>query len=188
MHADVASTTARQYEGAMKRDSRLSIVLHTLLHMADAEAPITSEQLAARMGAHPVFVRRTLGGLRRAGIVHSERGQGGGWTFVRALQDVTLADVYEALGEPTILAMGPRTQRPGCVVEQAVNRATGALFAALEEGLRDGLRKTTLADLARDTRGRLTPGVGKEGREDEASARPSPAAGRARGGARRQRA
>ena len=154
----VAAPTWRQYERPMKRDSRLSIVLHTLLHMADAGAPLTSELLAERMGTHPVFVRRTLGGLRRAGIVQSERGRGGGWTFVRALADVTLADVYEALGEPTILAMGNRTENPGCVVEQAVNRATGALFSLLEEGLREGLRRTTLADLARDTRGRLTGG------------------------------
>ncbi len=151
----------------MKRDSRLSIVLHTLLHMADAEAPVTSELLAARMGTHPVFVRRTLAGLRRAGIVKSEKGHGGGWRVARALEGITLADVYEALGEPTILAMGHRTESPGCVVEQAVNHATGALFSALEEGLRQGLREITLADLARETRGRLTRGVGKRGEGQE---------------------
>ncbi|PSR12929.1 D-alanyl-D-alanine carboxypeptidase [filamentous cyanobacterium CCP3] len=51
----------------MKRDSRLSDVLHVLLHMAEAGGPVTSEVLAKAMGSHPVVVRRTLAGLRRQG-------------------------------------------------------------------------------------------------------------------------
>ena len=69
----------------MKRDSRLSGVLHVLLHMAEHRAPRTSEQLAKAMQTHPVVIRRILGGLRDAGFVHSEKGHGGGWTIARDL-------------------------------------------------------------------------------------------------------
>ena len=34
-----------------------------------------------------------------------------------------LRDIYEALGEPSLLAIGNRTEAPGCLVEQAVNAA-----------------------------------------------------------------
>ena len=48
----------------MKRDSRLSWVLHALLHMSQADRSITSDQLAGWMDTNPVVVRRTMGLLR----------------------------------------------------------------------------------------------------------------------------
>lgn len=113
----------------MRRDSRLSVALHALLHMAEAET-LTSEQMAAQGDTNPVVIRRTMGGLRAAGIVRSEKGHGGGWSLARKLEDVSLYDVYEALGEPTIFAIGNRTESTGCVVEKAVNRT---LADALEK-------------------------------------------------------
>lgn len=62
----------------MKRNSRLSAVLHALLHMAERDRPMTSEELAACLHTNPVVVRRTMAGLREAGLVTSGRGHGGG--------------------------------------------------------------------------------------------------------------
>ena len=63
----------------MKRDSRLSGVLHVLLHMAEHDGPLTSDILAKAMDTNPVVIRRILGGLREQGYVRSEKGHGGGW-------------------------------------------------------------------------------------------------------------
>src|SRR3546814_9587513 len=82
----------------MKRDSRPSGVLHVLLHRAGHRAPMTSEQLAKAMQTHPVVIRRILGGLRDAGFVNSEKGHGGGWTIAKPLADITMCDVYDAIG------------------------------------------------------------------------------------------
>jgi len=133
----------------MRRDSRLSVALHALLHVAQAGL-LTSEAMAAQSATNPVVIRRTMAGLRAAGIVRSEKGHGGGWSLARGLDQITLYDVYEALGEPTILAMSNRTESPGCVVEKAVNRALGGTFEALEALLVERLRSVTLAALARD--------------------------------------
>ena len=51
------------------KDSKLSSVLHVLLHMAHADAPLTSDQLARMLGTNPVVVRKTLAGLRDSGFV-----------------------------------------------------------------------------------------------------------------------
>ena len=83
--------------------------------------------------------------------MRSEKGHGGGWSLVRALDEVTLYDVYEALGEPTILAIGNRTESPGCAVEKAVNRALAGAFEAAEALLVRELRSVTLAALAKET-------------------------------------
>src|SRR4028118_1044270 len=52
----------------MKRDSRLSSVLHVLLHMAEHDGLMTSEVLARCLGTNPVVVRRTMGLPREAGV------------------------------------------------------------------------------------------------------------------------
>src|SRR3989344_4163059 len=82
----------------MKRDSRLSNVLHALLHMAELEGPATSEAMAQAMQTNPVVVRRLMAGLRYAGFVSSAKGHGGGWVLSCPLTDITLRDIYEALG------------------------------------------------------------------------------------------
>ena len=133
----------------MRRDSRLSVALHALLHMADAGL-LTSEQMAAQGDTNPVVIRRTMGGLRDAGIVRAEKGHGGGWSLARKLEDISLYDVYEALGEPTIFAIGNRTESPGCVVEKAVNDALGEAFEKAQALLVAQLRRTKMADLARE--------------------------------------
>ncbi|MGV3730889.1 MAG: RrF2 family transcriptional regulator [Sphingopyxis sp.] len=139
----------------MKRDSRLSGVLHVLLHMAEQGAPMTSEQLAKAMQTHPVVIRRILGGLRDAGFVHSEKGHGGGWTIAGDLADITMRDVYDAIGQPTLMAMSNRTEAPGCLVEQAVNAALDASFHDAEALLLARFTEVTLAQLAADFHERM---------------------------------
>jgi len=139
----------------MKRDSRLSGVLHVLLHMAEQTEPVTSEVLARAMSTNPVVIRRILSGLREHGYVQSEKGHGGGWSLARDLASVTLRDIYAALGSPSLLAIGDRTESPGCVVEQAVNAALGESFDAAEAFLLARFGEVTLAALSASVRGRL---------------------------------
>jgi DNA-binding IscR family transcriptional regulator len=134
----------------MKSDSRLSSVLHLLLHMSHATRPLTSEELSRMLHTNPVVVRRTLGGLRVRGFVAAEKGHGGGWTLARPLDSITLYDVYEALGEPVLFALGHRSDRPECLVEQAVNAALDATLAEAETLVLKRLRQVTLATLAAD--------------------------------------
>ncbi|AJA10174.1 BadM/Rrf2 family transcriptional regulator [Sphingopyxis fribergensis] len=139
----------------MKRDSRLSGVLHVLLHMAEHRAPMTSDQLAKAMQTHPVVIRRILGGLRDAGFVRSEKGHGGGWTIARDLADITMRDVYDAIGRPGLMAMANRTEAPGCLVEQAVNAALDTSFQEAEALLLARFGEVTLAQLAADFHARM---------------------------------
>ncbi len=134
----------------MKRDSRLSTVLHGLLHLADRGGSMTSDELSRCMGTNPVVVRRIMGGLREAGLVTSTRGPSGGWSIARDLDTVTLRQLHEALGEPTVFAIGNRSENPGCLVEQSVNAALDDAFAEAEALLMDRFGKVTLGQLSRD--------------------------------------
>lgn len=139
----------------MKLDSRLSSVLHLLLHMAEKREPATSEVLSRHLGTNPVVVRRTMASLRRAGLVASGRGPGGGWTLARPLAEITLKDIYAALGAPTVFAFGNRNAEPTCLIEQAVNAQISAVTREAEALLLARFAAITLADLDRDFRARL---------------------------------
>lgn len=139
----------------MRRDSRLSGLLHLLLHMADTQEPVTSERLAGAMQTNAVVIRRIMAGLREQGFVRSAKGHGGGWTLACDLDKVTLLDIYEALGRPALLAMGNRTEAPGCLVEQAVNAALSDAFDTAEAALLARFGQVTLGALAADFRTRL---------------------------------
>lgn len=133
----------------------MSGVLHVLLHMAQQGGPVTSEVMAKAMSTHPVVIRRIMAGLRQQGYVRSERGHGGGWTLACDLASVTLRDIYQALGSPALLAMGNRTDTPGCLVEEAVNAALDRSFHDAEALLLARLGEVTLAMLHTDVSGRL---------------------------------
>lgn len=141
----------------MKTDSRLSRTLHVLLHMAQHDAPLTSEAIAGMLHTNPVVVRRTMAGLREAGFVQSTKGHGGGWVLGCELATLTLWDIHVALGEPTIFAFGHAADDPKCLVEQAVNRALSNAVQAAEALLVARMRDVTLADLAADFRKNLPP-------------------------------
>jgi len=134
----------------MKHDSRLSSVLHALLHMAEHDGPMTSEVRGQCLGTNPVVVRRTMGLLREAGLVTSDRGHAGGWRISADLSTVTLRQLHEALGEPAIFALGNRNERPQCLVEQSVNAALDAAFMEAEALLLERFSNITLATLAAD--------------------------------------
>lgn len=139
----------------MKRDSRLSGVLHVLLHIAEVDGPVTSEAMAKAMQTNPVVIRRIMAGLRDAGFVRSEKGHGGGWTIARDLAAITLRDIYDALGKPAMFAIGHRTEAPGCLVEQAVNAALNSAFEDAEALLLDRFAGVTLAQLSADFHARM---------------------------------
>lgn len=139
----------------MKHDTRLSGMLHVLLHMAEHDGAATSETLARIMDTHPVVIRRIMAGLRAKGYVQSEKGHGGGWRLACDLSAVTLRDIHVALGAPSFFALGNRTESPECLVEQAVNKALGQALQDAEALLLSRLGEVTLAMLAAEFHDRL---------------------------------
>jgi DNA-binding IscR family transcriptional regulator len=134
----------------MRSDSRLSRMLHVLLHMARHDQPFTSAQIATMLDSNPVVVRRTMAGLREAGYVRSEKGHGGGWTIACDLRKTTLLDIHKAVGGLRIFAIGNERENPDCAVERVVNAALNDAFRQAELLLNAELGTISLADLARD--------------------------------------
>ena len=136
----------------MRTDSRLSRVLHVLMHLGETEEPMTSELIGQMLNTNPSLVRRTMGLLRKAGIVSSVKGHGGGWYLEKPLADLSLADVYAALNEPKLFAIGTSDDTPTCLLERSANAATQGALDAARESFLNTLSRQSVADLIEPSR------------------------------------
>ncbi len=134
----------------MRTDTRLSMALHAILHIAEEEAPVTSSALAERMHVDASVIRRTLAGLRELGYMTSDKGHGGGWRLTCDLDCVTLLDVYEAVGSPSIFTIGAKDEESECLVEKAVNEVIHEAINDAEKLLLDRFASCKLAQLSAD--------------------------------------
>lgn len=131
----------------MKRNSRLSLALHTLGHMAgDPDRLRTSADIAAHANTNPVVVRRVLGKLRQAGLLISEKGHAGGWRLARDPQSITLADVYLAL-EESLIASDPAEDVADCSIEHSLQTRVAEVLDDIENALIARLRETSIAEV-----------------------------------------
>lgn len=147
----------------MPRDSRMSRMLHVLIHMDRHVDRATSEELSKMLGTNPVVVRRMMSGLREKGYVTSEKGHGGGWELACDLDAITLMDVYRAIGEPPLFSIGPHAEHPDCLVEQAVDARMAKTLAEAEALLMERFETITIADLAGDFEERLASHLAQNG-------------------------
>lgn len=131
----------------MKRNSRLSLALHTLSHMAgDPNRLRTSSDIAEHAGTNPVVVRRVLGKLREAGLLASEKGHSGGWRLARDPGDISLADVYLALDE-RMVATGGTTEASSCSIEHALHKRISGVLEEVEDNLVKKLAETSISEV-----------------------------------------
>ncbi|MCL5049950.1 MAG: Rrf2 family transcriptional regulator [Firmicutes bacterium] len=134
----------------MRKDSRLSRVLHILVHLGAIDRPVTSEKMAEMISTNPVVVRRTMALLREANYVTSTKGHHGGWKLAKPLADITLLDIHNALGEGSIFTIGLTDEHSECVIEQAVNVALKDVMNEAEALMLKRFGQITLNQLGAD--------------------------------------
>ena len=131
-------------------------MLHVLLHMAHNDGSFTSEQIAQMLGTNGAVVRRTLAGLRETGLVRSEKGHHGGWRIARDLTEITLLDIYRAVGTQKLFTIGSDNENPTCAVEASVNSSVADILDSAEKQLMERFSQVTLADLSKEFGARCT--------------------------------
>lgn len=101
------------------------------------EGLIQNSDIAARQAIPEPYLHQILLALRKAGIVRSVRGPRGGHTLARPPEELTLADVMEALegpiGQDCAEEVSGCAQRDLCAVRtvwQGVNKATKRILSA----------------------------------------------------------
>jgi len=90
------------------------------------------------------FLAKIFQSLVKAGLVRSIRGAGGGFALAKNPADIPVLEIIEAV-EGRIIFQRCKMSRPDC--EHAGGCALCGLFERAQDGLKDALTRTTLADL-----------------------------------------
>ncbi|GAA1012728.1 Rrf2 family transcriptional regulator [Acrocarpospora pleiomorpha] len=138
----------------MAANSRLTIAAHALAWLALAQRRgqeiLTSEQVAASVNTNPVIIRRSLGDLRRAGLVNVRHGAGAGWSLARAPEHITLLEVYDAVEQEPPFGMHRTEPNLECPVGRGIRPALGDIYDRVEQAVRQELAATSIADVLRE--------------------------------------
>ena len=108
--------------------------------------PVRMREIGARQGIPARYLEQIFQRLRRAGLVTSKRGPGGGYLLARPAAEITLRHVVEAVEGP--LAEGLAGGAQGREARTAFR--PDFLWPALGQRLADLLDATTLEGLCRE--------------------------------------
>jgi Rrf2 family protein len=136
-------------------NSRMTIAVHALAWMALAQRRgqevLTSGQVAASVNTNPVIIRRSLGDLGRAGLVRVRHGAGAGWSLARAPEEITLLEVYDAVGQEPPFGMHHTEPNLECPVGKGIRPALSQIYDGIEQAVRRELAVVSVADVLRET-------------------------------------
>ena len=139
----------------MQITSKFTIAVHILTAIDYfRDSAVTSGFLAASVGANAVIVRGVMGELKAAGLIAVSRGRTG-ISLARPLSDMTLYDVYTAVGaaEDSLFRFHD-SPNPQCPVGRNIHAALDGRLAAAEQAMEASLRSMTVADVAADIQNR----------------------------------
>lgn len=121
----------------MKLQTASRLAIYAVLELASNPArQLSAGEIAQKYGVSTHHLAKVLHGLRRAGLVHSVRGAGGGFRFAGNARRVTLRDIialFEPLGEDP---GGPREPGEDTEIGGALGRVLSEIDATAEATLR----------------------------------------------------
>jgi Rrf2 family iron-sulfur cluster assembly transcriptional regulator len=107
--------------------------------------PVSLKEVSRRQDVSVAYLEQLLGKLRRAGLVVSVKGPGGGYLLSRPPERISIGSILKELEGPVALTACVQDPRKGCVrVEGCV---TSLLWRALGQRIEQFLDTITLADL-----------------------------------------
>ena len=140
----------------MAVNTQFSIAVHIMAALAHScgDREMTSSLLAASVNTSPSFVRRILARLSKTGLVETTTGKAGACALARDPKDVTLLDIYRAVGAPKAFAIHDYSEQKTCAVschiKQALEKALDKTQSAMESGLADISLKQIVSDMKKN--------------------------------------
>ncbi len=132
---------------------RYAMIALVDLALATPGALVTLNEIAARQNVSLAYLEQLFVKLRRAGLVESVRGPGGGYRLARSAEAIRVSEVLEAV-EETVSAMHSGAGATGAVSGSKAQSLSNRLWEGLSAHVYVFLHQTRLSDVARNA---LTP-------------------------------
>ena len=127
---------------------QLAVSAMTDLALRQKMRPVALSTISARQGTSLSYLEQLFSALRRAGLVDSTRGPGGGYTLARKAADITIADIVLSVDEH--LDATNCGGKEDCMGAHNGPCMTHDLWTALNERMLEFLRSVTLQKLVDD--------------------------------------
>ena len=134
---------------------RFAVTAMVDLAMRQTRGPVTLATISERQHISLSYLEQLFGKLRRAKLVSSVRGPGGGYNLAQPAQGVTVASIVTAVDEP--LDATQCGGKENCQEEQRC--MTHELWATLNDKMYEYLNSVSLADLVASQKERGERGV-----------------------------
>lgn len=129
-------------------NNQLTIAAHILAVLAHHkdDGAVTSDVLAEGFGTNPVVIRRVLSQLKKAGLIASRPGAGGGSVLAKSPNEITLRDAYAAISDDTgtVLGRHPGNCKDGVSITPVIAEYLNELFVDAEQALLKNLESVTV--------------------------------------------
>lgn len=140
----------------MQISSRFTIAIHIFacIDTFEKDYKVTSDLIASSVNANPVVIRRILSSLKKSGLIHVQRGTGGGTEIAKPLNQITLYDIFQSVecvdgGELFHFHENPNTK---CPVGKNIHNILDDKLSRIQKAMEDEMVSITLKDVIDDTR------------------------------------
>jgi len=134
----------------MSGNTRIAVAIHIMTSLAFQEESMTSAELAKSIGTNAVVVRRMLPLLARAGLIQCASGKQGGSILARGAQNISLADIYNAVSDQEFLFPIPEKKATrGCPVSCQMRSLLKNVFDHAEDAVQSQFKSVSLSDLTK---------------------------------------
>jgi Rrf2 family iron-sulfur cluster assembly transcriptional regulator len=110
---------------------------------AGVSQPIALAFISERQAISQAYLEQIFMKLRRAGLVMSSRGPGGGYVLAKEASDISILEIMEAVEEPVQMTRCSLSDVGGCVAGHRC--LTHGLWQDLGTQIKDFLDQTTLS-------------------------------------------
>ncbi len=100
----------------------------------------------------PSFVRRTLAKLSKVGLVETTTGKAGKCSLAKDAKNISLLDIYRAVGAPKAFAIHHYSEQKACAVSCNIKAALEKVLAKTQKAMESSLAEINLAQILSDVK------------------------------------
>jgi len=131
--------------GLLRVSEAASLALHSMALLAgSSEGPVSTHEMAERLGVSEAHLSKVLQRLAKAGLVRSTRGPGGGFRLTKRSSRISLLEIYEAIEG--------RLTSSECLLGRKVCGGGGCIFGdvlrSVSRQIREYLSRTRLSQFS----------------------------------------
>jgi Rrf2 family protein len=117
------------------------------LAIHEAIGPVSIKNISQREGISVNYLEQIFNQLRRAGLVRSIRGPGGGFLLARPSKEITVMDIIKALKVPVVPVFCVDEEDEISQCERVNSCVSRLLWQRLGDKIKEILKGTSLEDL-----------------------------------------